>query len=74
MSRYTFSYYDGEELVLYLESEDDPMLEDNDMAYLGFHKECMKMILEYKKGHPNARGRGEVYDNALDCPVKTWRL
>ena len=48
MSRYVFSYYDGDELVLYRESQtpDDP---ESDMPYLGFHKECTEAIVEYKK-------------------------
>ena len=46
MSRYVFSYYDGDELVLYRESQtpDDP---ESDMPYLGFHKECTEAIVEY---------------------------
>lgn len=74
MSRYVFSYYDGKELVLYQEFEEDPMFEDSDMGYLGFHKECTKMIMKYEKSHPNAHGHGEIYDNVLGGPVKSWRL
>lgn len=71
MNRYTFSYYDGDELVLYSESQesDDP---ESDMPYLGFHKECMEAILEYKKAHPNANGHGQIADNVTDGIVKRW--
>lgn len=79
MSRYVFSYYDGDELVLYRESQtpddresqtpDDP---ESDMPYLGFHKECTEAIVEYKKTHPNAKGHGQIADNVTDGIVKRW--
>lgn len=71
MSRYVFSYYDGDELVLYRESQtpDDP---ESDMPYLGFHKECTEAIVEYKKTHPNAKGHGQIVDNVTDGIVKRW--
>lgn len=71
MSRYVFSYYDGDELVLYRESQtpDDP---ESDMLYLGFHKECTEAIVEYKKTHPNAKGHGQIADNVTDGIVKRW--
>lgn len=37
MIRYVFSYYDGDELVLYRESQ-TPDDHESDMPYLGFHK------------------------------------
>ena len=66
MSRYVFSYYDGDELVLYRESQ------TSDMPYLGFHKECTEAIVEYKKTHPNAKGHGQIADNVTDGIVKRW--
>jgi hypothetical protein len=71
MSRYVFSYYDGDELVLYRESQtpDDP---ESDMPYLGFYKECTEAIVEYKKTHPNAKGHGQIADNVTDGIVKRW--
>ena len=71
MSRYVFSYYDGDERVLYRESQtpDDP---ESDMPYLGFHKECTEAIAEYKKTHPNAKGHGQIADNVTDGIVKRW--
>ena len=71
MSRYVFSYYDGDELVLYRESQtpDDP---ESDMSYLGLHKECTEAIVEYKKTHPNAKGHGQIADNVTDGIVKRW--
>lgn len=71
MSRYVFSYYDGDEQVLYRESQtpDDP---ESDMQYLGFHKECTEAIVEYKKTHPNAKGHGQIADNVTDGIVKRW--
>lgn len=71
MGRYVFSYYDGDELVLYRESQtpDDP---ESDTPYLGFHKECTEAIVEYKKTHPNAKGHGQIADNVTDGIVKRW--
>lgn len=71
MSRYVFSYYDGDELVLYRESQ-TPDDSESDMPYLGFHKECTKAIVEYKKTHPNAKGHGQIADNVTDGIVKRW--
>lgn len=71
MSRYVFSYYDGDELVLYRESQtlEDP---ESDMQYLGFHKECTEAISEYKKTHHNVKGHGQITDNVTDEIVKCW--
>lgn len=71
MSRYIFSYYDGDELVLYRESQ-TPDDSKSDISYLGFHKECTEAIVEYKKTHPNAKGHGQIADNVTDGIVKRW--
>lgn len=76
MARYTTEYYVGKELVLYLESEGDEEVidEEHGDGYLKFWHRSKTAIMEHEQAYPQHWGKGVawLHDNSWDTKRQIW--